>query len=52
MVLGIMEQINQFTENFKEWMIAHGSNPLLWICLFFGGVLIFYFTYHALHKHD
>ena len=49
-----MEQIKEWfiniPENFKNFIIDNSSNPLLWICLFFLGLIVFYFTYNALTK--
>lgn len=49
-----MEQIKDFIvnapENFKNFIIENSSNPVLWISLFFGGLLLFFFTYNALNK--
>lgn len=50
MLLSIVDSINEGAKKFQDWIIANGSNPLLWIGLFFGGLLIFYIVYNALHK--
>lgn len=34
----------------KEWIIAHQSNPFLWIGLFLAGLLVFFITYNALQR--
>ncbi len=49
-MLTIKETITNIPENFKNFIIENNTNPLLWICLFFGGVLIFFLTYNALNK--
>ncbi len=46
----VTEAIVNAPENFKNFIIDNGSNPLLWICLFFGGLLIFFLTFNALNK--
>lgn len=46
MVLGIKE----FFESIKNWMLEHGDNPFLWIGIFLIALMIFWFTYDALHK--
>lgn len=50
MVLSIMDNINEIANNFKEWIIAHSTNPVLWVGLFFLGILVFAVTYRALNK--
>lgn len=50
MILNIVDSINDASERFQDWIVANGSNPILWIGLFFGGVLLFFITYNALHK--
>lgn len=49
-----MEQIKEFIinipENFKSFIIDNNTNPLLWIGLFFIGILVFFLTYNALNK--
>ena len=49
---GIVKWIQDIPENFKSFIIEHNTNALLWITLFFGGLLVFWFTYNALHKND
>lgn len=49
-MLTIVDKLNEISENFKGWMVANESNPLLWIGLFFGGILVFWFTYNSLSK--
>ena len=46
----IKETIVNIPENFKNFIIDNSSNPVLWICLFFGGVIVFFLTYNALNK--
>ncbi len=50
MVLNIIDSINGVADNFKEWIINNSSNPLLWIGLFFLGILVFVVAYRALNK--
>lgn len=49
-----MEQIKNWIvsapENFKNFIIENSRNPILWIALFFIGILVFAFTYNALNK--
>ena len=42
--------ITSIPENFKNFIIDNSHNAILWICLFFGGILIFFLTYNALNK--
>lgn len=46
----IKEWIINLPENFKDFIVDNNSNPILWIGLFFGGILLFVFTYNALNK--
>lgn len=50
MVLSLWENLERASENFKGWIIENGNNPLLWTGLFLLGLVIFAFTYNALHK--
>lgn len=47
----IIEVIQNAAESFKNFIIDNGSNPILWIVLFFAGILLFFFTFNALNKH-
>lgn len=44
------EWIENVAGSFKDFIINNSENPVLWICLFFGGILIFWATYNALNK--
>lgn len=50
MTLSIMEKLTEITDNFKDWLIENGSNPIFWIAIFLGGILIFSLTYNYLGK--
>ncbi len=50
MLLSIWSEMNKMAENFKDWIIEHSTNPLLWISLFLLGLAIFFITYNALQK--
>lgn len=50
MILNIIDSVKEISEQFKDWIINNSTNPLLWIGLFFLGILIFAFTYRALNK--
>ena len=50
MILNIWESINEVADNVKYWIIEHSTSPILWVGLFFLGILIFATTYRALHK--
>lgn len=54
MVLNIIDNVVEFmTElmnNFKGFIIENSTNPVLYIGLFFLGLLIFTATYRALNK--
>ncbi len=49
-MLSIMDTANEIAENFKGWIIANQSNPLLWMGIIIGGLIIFGITYDALSK--
>ena len=46
----IVEFISSLAENLKGFIIENGSNPVLWLVLFLGGLLIFWAVYNSLHK--
>mgnify|MGYP000132255051 FL=1 len=46
----VLEWIKNLPENFKDFIIDNGRNPILWILLFFTGMLVFFLTYNALNK--
>ena len=48
----MLDWLKQTSENLKDFIINHNTNALLWIGIFFGGVIIFALTYKALHKND
>ena len=50
MILNIIDSINEIANNFKEWIINNGGNPILWVGLFFLGIFVFSVTYRALNK--
>ena len=45
MILDIWENINKVADNFKDWIIEHSTSPILWVGLFFLGILIPFFIY-------
>lgn len=47
----IIEAIQNGADSFKNFIVDNGSNPILWVSLFFIGILIFFFTFNALNKH-
>lgn len=44
------EWLENISNSFKDFIIDNNTNPVLWIALFFVGILLFYFTYNALNK--
>lgn len=52
MYLSIMDSINKFLENVKDFFIENSRNPFLWVCVILVGLLVFEFVYHSLHKGD
>lgn len=49
-ILNIIDDLNELMEPVREWIFKNHTNPILWIVLFFGGMMIFLFTYSALQK--
>ena len=45
-----MDKINDFLGGVKDFMIDNSDHAILWIVLFFGGILVFFLTYNALNK--
>lgn len=50
MLLNIVDSINKVAKDFQGWLVENSRNPVLWVGLFFGGLLVFFITYNALHK--
>ena len=48
----MLDWLKETSENLKNFIMNNDTNAVLWICLFFGGIIIFALTYKALHKHD
>ena len=46
----IGEVIKNAAESFKDFIVDNGTNPVLWVTLFFAGLLVFWATYNSLHK--
>lgn len=46
----IWESLQKGSESIKNWIIAHQSNPLLWVGLFLLGLVVFFVTYNALQR--
>lgn len=47
---GVLDWLNNLAESFKSFIIDNGRNPILWVALFFAGILLFFLTYNALNK--
>lgn len=43
-------KLEKFVEPLREWIFKHYNNPLLWVTLFVGGLIIFRIAYEALNK--
>ena len=50
MILNIIDTINEWIEPFRSWIMNNHDNPFLWAGLVILGLLVFTFTYNALHK--
>jgi hypothetical protein len=48
----VISTLEKWVEPFKQFILDNSTNPLLWVGLFLGGVLIFFITYGALNKND
>lgn len=46
----ILDKLNEWIEPFKNWVMENHSNPVFWIGAVLLGLLVFSFTYNALHK--
>lgn len=49
-MLNIMDKLNDITSNFKEWVIANSSNPIVWFVLAGIVVLLFVIGFRTLKK--
>ena len=49
-LFNLYEKIEQLGLQFKEFIMNNSTNPLLWIGLFLGGLLIFKIVFYALDK--
>ncbi len=50
MILNLWETISKIPEEFKNWIVSNGRNPILWTGLFLIGLVVFGITYRALNK--
>lgn len=50
MLLGIIDTLEKWGDNVREFLIDSGRNPVIWIGLFVLGLVVFFLTYNALHK--
>ncbi len=50
MILDLWSKLNEWSENFKEFMINHDQSVILYTGLFLIGILIFAFVFNALNK--
>lgn len=46
----IWNALQKAADIFKDWIIEHQSNPLLWIGIVLLGMAVFFMTYNALQK--
>lgn len=52
MILEIMDTLNKWGDQFKGFMLDNSRNPVVWIGLFFLGLLIFFLTYNSLNRNQ
>lgn len=50
-VLGLMEKLEELSENVKEFMINNG-NIILFVGLFAAGLAVFFIVYNAMNKEN
>lgn len=51
-VLSIMETLNKWGDQLKDFVTSNNRNPIFWICIVVGGLLLFFWTYNALNKNQ
>lgn len=49
-ILGIIDKLNELIEPAREWLFKNHNNPIFWISVFVGAIMIFLFAYSALQK--
>lgn len=49
MVLSFIDKFNEWGESLKSFLMSSEHNPI-WVVFFVVGLLVFFFTYNALHK--
>ena len=49
-MLGIMETLEGWVETFRNFIIDHHSNPVLWVGIIGIGIALFGFVYNSLSK--
>lgn len=50
MILSIWSTLEGWAADFKQFILDNNSNPLLWIGLLGGGLLLCYLVYESLHS--
>ena len=50
MNLNVVKKIDEISQNVKEFIIENQYNPILWISLFLGGLIIAMWTFKKLNK--
>lgn len=51
-MLKLMDSINDVANNFKNWIVENGSNPLLWFGVVAIFIIFFAIAFKALRKND
>ena len=49
-ILTLWEKLNEYSLQFRDWIIENYRNPLLWVGIVVGGYLIFRAVYSTLNK--
>lgn len=50
MIENIIEELTKQMEEFKNFILQHRDNPLLWLGMFVLGIVVFKSVYRALQK--
>lgn len=50
MYLSILDSINEFLKDVKDFFVENSRNPFLWVAIILVALLIFEVVFRALHK--
>lgn len=49
-ILSLWDSLNKIADDFREWIFANYTNPLLWVGLLVGGFILYKLVASALSK--